>query len=240
MNQADFFDPNRKTFSSQAKRVVNWNDGTTEAAEVEVEPMSSNIFFYPNRPTLIPPDPVNPREPKPDYINGLEKSGTYLAEKKYNGDNCYIYNPTEFWNRHKARHRYQPTPEVLEELKKLPGNAHYNVELMNYKTKAIKNQLIVHCVMVWKGKPLIGKTWGDSRKILEDVVDPNNKHVILSPVYREGFWDLYQAADGVEIEGIILKNPKGKLVFSTTAPSSKGIEVSWMLKIRKPSKKYQF
>jgi len=235
MNQADFFDPNRKTFSSQAKRVVNWNDGTTEAAE-EIEPMSSNIFFYPNRPTLIPPDPINPRNPKPDYINGLEKSGTYIAEKKYNGDNCYMYNPTEFWNRHKARHRYQPSPEVLEELQKLPGKAHYNVELVNYRTKGTKNLIIVHCVMVWKGAPLIGKTWGDSRKILEDIVDPNNKHVILSPVWKTGFWELYQDADGLEIEGIILKNPKGKLIFSTQPIP----DVYWMLKIRKPCKKYQF
>ena len=195
-----------------------------------------NIFFYPNRPTLIPPDPQNPLRPAPDYINGLEKSGTYLAERKYNGDNCYIYSPTEFWNRHKARHRYQPTPEVLEELKALPKHAHYNVELVNFRTKKTKNLIVVHCIMVWKGQPLLGKTWGDSRKILEDIIPSSNQHVILSPVFKTGFWNLYQEADGEEIEGIILKNPKGKLVFSTTQIK----EVPWMLKIRKPSKKYQF
>jgi len=101
-----------------------------------------NIFFYPNRPTLIPPDPQNPLRPAPDYINGLEKSGTYLAERKYNGDNCYIYSPTEFWNRHKARHRYQPTPEVLEELKALPKQAHYILRQENFQAKKIFNSLL--------------------------------------------------------------------------------------------------
>jgi len=241
MNESDFFNPNRQTFSKPAARLVNWDaeEAIPETQQVE-EISNSSIFFYPNRPILVPPDPNNPLDPQPDYINSLEASGLYIAEKKYNGDNCYAYSPTEFWNRHKERHRYTPTPEVLEELNKLPTNAHYNFELMNYRTKAIKNQLIVHCVMAWKGQPMIGKTWGDSRKILEDIIPSTNKHVILSPIYRKGFWNLFQEADGKEIEGIILKNPKGKLVFSTTAPSSKGIEVSWMLKIRKPCKKYQF
>ena len=101
------------------KRLVNW-DSDTEVEEEPNDPMN-HIFFYPNRPTLIPPDPSNPMDPKPDYINGLEANGIYIAEKKYNGDNCYYYpNTKQFWNRHKAVHRYKPTPEVQVELDKLP------------------------------------------------------------------------------------------------------------------------
>ena len=193
------------------------------------------VFFYPNRPTLIPADPINPMNPSPDYINSLEDSGRYIAEKKYNGDNVLCYSPTEFWNRHKSKHRYKPTEEVRDELERLPQNAVYNIELVNYRTKTVKQLLIVHCVMTWKGKPLLGKTWGYSRKILENEVQ-SGKHVVLSPVWKKDFWELYQAADGNDIEGIILKKPTGKLVFSATPIT----DVPWMLKIRKPSKKYSF
>jgi hypothetical protein len=232
----DFMNPKRTTFSpAHSRRLVNWD--TTPNKEDENKMDNQNIFWYPNRPKLIPPDPSNPINPAPNYINGLEESGVYIAEKKYNGDNCYIYTPSNaIWNRHKSIHRYQPTPEVLEELQKLPKNAHFNVELCNYKTKTTKNHIIVHCVMVWKGQPLLGKTWGYSRKILEDVIPDSNQHVILSPVWKTGFWNLYQEADGLEIEGIVLKNPKGLLQFSTTPIP----DVNWMLKIRKPCKKYKF
>jgi hypothetical protein len=177
---------------------------------------------------LIPPDKA--------YIDNLQSSGQYVGELKWNGDNTLLdtNKPTEFWNRHKERHRFVPSPAMMEELSKWPKNMVINAELMNYRTKDIKNTLIVHCVMIWDGKPLIGKTWGDSRKILDDC--PSQSSVQVSQLYQSGFWELFQKADGVTIEGIILKNPTGKLVFSTTPIP----DVSWMLKIRKPSKKYPF
>ena len=193
------------------------------------------LFYYPNRPTLIPPDPTNVLDPKPDYIRGLETSGLYVGELKWNGDNILIYTDTmEIWNRHRERHHYQPTPEVLNELHKFPRGAVINAELMHNRTTDIKNTIIVHCVMVWKGRPLIGKTWGDARKIIEGL--PYGLHVRLSEVFKDKFWERWQAADGKTIEGIILKNPKGKLVFSTTPID----DVPWMKKIRKPSKKSPF
>ena len=185
------------------------------------------LFYYPNRPTLIPPSK--------DYVTGLENSGKYIAEKKWNGDNVYIYTDTmEFWNRHKERHRFVPDEALRNDLSKWPKRAVINAELMNYRTTEIKNILIVHCIMVWKGKPLIGKTWGDSRKILEDC--PKGDYARISEIYTSGFWKLFEEADGKTIEGIILKQPAGKLVYSTTPIDS----VSWMLKIRKPCKKYSF
>ena len=186
------------------------------------------IYYYPNRPVLIPPDKA--------YIDQLENSNQYVGELKWNGDNTLLdtNKPTEFWNRHKERHRFVPSPAMMEELSKWPKNMVINAELMNYRTKDIKNTLIVHCVMIWDGKPLIGKTWGDSRKILDDM--PRGDHVKVSEIFQTQFWDRFQATDGTTIEGIILKNPTGKLVFSTTPIP----DVSFMYKIRKPSKKYQF
>jgi hypothetical protein len=186
------------------------------------------LYYYPNRPILIPPDKAR--------INAYESSGQYIGELKWNGDNTLLdtNKPLEFWNRHKERHRFIPNEIMREELSKWPKDMVINAELMHYRTWEIKNVLIVHCVMVWKGKPLIGKTWGDSRKILDDM--PSATCVKVSEIFQTGFWDKFQATDGVTIEGIILKNPTGKLVFSTTPIP----DTSFMFKIRKPNKKYPF
>jgi hypothetical protein len=193
------------------------------------------LFYYPNRPILVPPDPDQPLKPRPDYINSLEASGRFVAEKKWNGDNVCIHTSgLEFYNRRGQRHRYVPTPEVRDELEKFPKQAIVNAELVHYKTKKIKNTIICHSVLAWNGRPLSGKTWGDARDILEDQEFGNQ--VQLSPVWKSGFWQLFKDADGEVIEGIILKDPTGKLVISAT----KIPDVSYMLKIRKPSKKYPF
>jgi hypothetical protein len=93
-------------------------------------------------------------------------------------------------------------------------------------------------MMAFKGKYLIGKTWGDSRTLLDEAVSVglSGEHVQISKVWDSGFFDLFQEADGSIIEGIILKDPKGKLVFSATPIK----DVPWMLKVRKPCKKYKF
>lgn len=199
-------------------------------------------YYYPNRPRLIPPDPDNPLNPKPDYINSLELSGKYIGELKWNGDNCLIYTgpdpaqgPPQFWNRHGTRLKYVPSLEIQSGVSKLPPDCVLNAELVHNHTKAVKHTLIVHCVMVWKGLPLFGKSWAYSRQILEELSVWNNS-LRLSEVFQSGFWNRFQSADGEIIEGIILKDPSGGLQFSTRPLP----DVSWMLKIRKPNNKYNF
>lgn len=205
------------------------------------------MFFFPNRPTLIPPDPVSPTNPSPDYITRLEQTGKYIGEYKWNGDNTEIKtDDMSFWNRDGTRLSYQPTPEIIEELSRFPEGCTLNAETMHRHTKNVKNLIILHSILVWKGKPLIGKSWGDARKILEDQGLPQTKgtllsypnHVVTAQIHKKGFWDMFQNARQTDenIEGIVLKDPKGLLVFSTTPLN----DVPWMLKIRKPSKKYQF
>jgi hypothetical protein len=88
--------------------------------------------------------------------------------------------------------------------------------------------------MAWDGSLLLNKDWGYSRSLLESRT--YGKHVVLSQIWTKGFWELFNNADGTLIEGIILKNPAGVLKFSTTPIA----DVPWMLKIRKPCKKYQY
>lgn len=202
----------------------------------------SLLYYWPNRPMLVPPDPDNPLNPKSTYIDGLEKSGKFIAEQKWNGDNILIYTDDQaFWNRHHARHRYTPLPETIKALKKIPKGGIINLELVHYRTEIIKNFLLVHSLLAWKGSILTGKTWGDARLILEDLfkskaLELEGSGLHLSPVWKSGFWKLFQEADGEVIEGIVLKEPKGKLVIS----ASKIPDVTYMLKIRKPSKKYKY
>jgi len=202
------------------------------------------LYYWPNRPTLVPPDPQNPLHPKPDYINSLEESGKFIAEQKWNGDNTLVYtDDLTFWNRHGEKNkRYTPPPEMMKQLKRIPKGGILNLELLHYRIKNLKfkNKLLVHSLLGWEGMPLVGKTWGDARLILEDLFKtlkfPEESGIILSPVWKKEFWKLFQEADGDVIEGIVLKEPKGKLVIS----ASKIPDVTYMLKIRKPNKKYKY
>lgn len=204
-------------------------------------------FYYPNRPTLVPPDPVNPLNPSSDYIDSLEESSKYVGEYKWNGDNTTVYtSDMTFFNRLGNPLHYTPHPELLEELQAFPRGCVLNGELMHRHTKDVKDLLILHCIMAWKGTFLFGKTWGDSRKILEDMNLPQTRgpnlkydsHLVLAANYRSGFWGMFHEACACDeaIEGIVLKKPKGKLVYSINKIS----DVPWMVKIRKPSKKYSF
>lgn len=205
------------------------------------------MFYYPNRPTLVPPDPNNPLNPSSDYIDELEASGKYIGEYKWNGDNTTVYTSNmTFFNREGRPLHYTPHPEMLEELSVFPRGCILNGELMHRHTKKVKDLLILHSVMAWKGHQLFGKTWGDSRKILEDMDLPQTKgtslvydtHLVTAANYGSGYWGMFQEAVACDeaIEGIVLKNPKGKLVYSVNPIS----DVPWMVKIRKPSKKYSF
>ena len=194
-------------------------------------------YYYPNRPTLIPPDPQNPTNPKPDYLNSLELTGKYIAEQKWNGDNCLIYTglETQFWNRTGSRLKYIPNEGIRKACSGFPNDCVINAELVHNKTKTIKHTLIVHSILVWKTEPLIGKSWGYARDILESLSVWGNG-LKLSELYHGGFWDKFNAADGTIIEGIVLKDPSGIITISTYPVP----DVSWMLKVRKPSKKYSF
>lgn len=201
------------------------------------------LYYYPNRPTLIPADAQNPMNPTSTSLDELEKSRRWVAEQKWNGDNALIYtntDPPTFWNRTHGVLKYKPTSVMLNQLKCIPKNSVVNGELVHSKTKTVKNLLVLHCIMAWDGKLLLGKTWGYSRHLLEGLGLPPqgqfNDGVVVSRVWKTGFWNLFQAADGKIIEGIVLKDPKGKLVFSTSPVG----DVSWMLKVRKPCAKYNY
>jgi len=212
------------------KRKIDWKDKTEKIITMDKIP-----YYYPNRPILIPPDPKNPLEPKPDYLTLLEKQGRYFAEKKFNGDNALIFTDTmEFWNRRRARLKYNPTGKVREELEQLPKRCLINAELVHNRTKTVKDTIIVHCIMAYQGEPLLGKTWADSRAIIEEF--KYGEHVKLSKLWTSGFFELWKEADGEVIEGIILKDPSGLLKFSMVPIA----DVPWMLKVRKPCKKYSF
>jgi len=228
-----------KPVKRRSGRKILWdpNEATSVTAR-SITKSLNGVYWYPNRPKLMPADPKNIFNPGRAYIDHLEASGTYVAEFKWNGDNTLIYTDTDtWWNRHQAHLNYRPSPEVLDEMHKVfPAGCIVNAETVNRCTKNIKDKIVVHCLMAYKGQLLLGKTWGDSRKILEDLDFSGCSHVELSQTHKSGFWDLFQFAwhAGPELEGIILKNPKGKLVFATKPLS----DCSYMLKIRKPSKKY--
>ena len=102
------------------------------------------LYYYPNRPTLIPADAQNPMNPTSTSLDELEKSRRWVAEQKWNGDNALIYtntDPPTFWNRTHGVLKYKPTSVMLNQLKCIPKNSVVNGELVHSKTKTVKNLL---------------------------------------------------------------------------------------------------
>jgi hypothetical protein len=155
----------------------------------------------------------------------------------------------EFWNRHGRQLKYQAPASLIQDIKaQIPDDSIVNAELLHSKTKNVKDTLVIHCIVKWSGKLLSGETWGHSRMLIVSNLTSTN-HLIISPIKLDGFWDLFQTRHGLRadgstiqdkdsclIEGIVLKDPAGIMRYSTTPQT----DVSWMLKIRHPSKKYSF
>lgn len=198
------------------------------------------LFYYPNRPSLLPPDEA--------FLKHNDTLSKYVGEFKWNGDNTTIdTDDLIFYNRDGGVLSYRPHHELLNEIRKtFPKGCLLNGELMHRHTKNVKDLLILHCIMKWKGKILLGKKWGDSRKILEDANLPQTQgtclkydyHLLTAQTHRKNFWGMFQDALNCDnsIEGIVLKDPEGLLKFSVNPLD----DVYWMIKIRKPCKKYHY
>ena len=96
---------------------------------------------------------------------------------------------------------------------------------------------IAYDVFIWNGEVLLNKTFEERRQILESIFDVGSEPIGITQQFKNDFNSVYaDAMKDDELEGLVMKNLKGKLDISRTAnrPSQ------WMLKVRKKSNKYLF
>ena len=72
---------------------------------------------------------------------------------------------------------------------------------------------------------------------METLFAPEEEPVGIQTQYRSGFKKKFkEVISDSEIEGLVLKNEKGKLELGRKT----GIDSKWMFKVRKPSGRYRF
>jgi len=187
---------------------------------------------------------------KPSQLPDFEKQGSWLAQRKYNGDRCPIQisaNQVYLWNRHGQRQKY-PLPQCLRnELLSLHlphGEAWLDGELLHPR---VPDTIVLFDVLQIGGAYLHSTDQESRLKMLHEIcgelteVDslmgyPIGEHLFLAQTWPDDFASRY--ADHITedtIEGLVLRQ-KGSFLGGW---GIKPYEIDWMVRCRKPSKKYR-
>lgn len=147
--------------------------------------------------------------------------------------------------RHNNEHKqWQFTPPTAAIFKSLPGKGWYviNAELLHSKVVGLRDINYIHDILVEDGEYLLGTTYAqryarllmlflkgqeqtESHFVLDD-------HTWLAKNHKGSFKSLFKSLDRPEDEGLVLKNPEGKL-----APKDNS---GWTVKCRRPQKNFGF
>jgi hypothetical protein len=165
----------------------------------------------------------------------------WWAQIKKNGTNSVIFVPPDrkpfAYNRHGEIHKqWKFTPESLAPFAALPGTGWYvfNAELLHSKVSGgPKDTNYVHDVLVNDGRYLLGRTYAERYALVRELLTPAPK-LLLADYAVAGFGPLWDSlTDGVD-EGLVLKNPGGKL------GTRDGRGAAWMVKCRRLQKNFGF
>jgi ATP-dependent DNA ligase len=195
------------------------------------------MYFYPAKPKLI-----TLRQP---LFQKLNSDPNFIAELKYNGDRLELITPDggktfEWWNRHGSRFHFTPSKRLLETSAslRLKGICQLDGELIDHKTKDVKDTAMLFDVIVYNGQVLVNRTLEERKEILwdvfgkpEEVFDMPEEGVNMTPQWPAGeFQDVYDLYTKVKwIEGLVMKDLKAKLIVGRTSCPV----VTTMYKVRK-------
>jgi ATP-dependent DNA ligase len=193
------------------------------------------LYYFPNRPFLIPPSSpeVILRDNDPDWHGEIKWMGDRLELQKI--DNKFI-----FMNRHKkAFSKFVPSIELLDELNALniPNNSQLDGELMHFKTKEIKQTIHFYDVYVLNDKPIREDLEARRDILAQHFGGRKFQHIDITEAFPNNFIELFNSViKDHEKEGLVLKDKRGKIQFTT----NKSVDVTWQIKIRKENKNYKF
>jgi ATP-dependent DNA ligase len=191
------------------------------------------IYFYPEAPRLC-----HIEQP---LFERLSQSKDWIAEKKYNEQRLQLHwwkDRQEYWNRHGAKLKYQPTPEVAQAVQSFPckGYCLFDAGLRHNKTVGVRNKIVIYDVYMLNHELLIGLQFRKRRALLENTITPNDV-ISLPTQYPIGFRNLFDhVTQDPEIEGLVMKNLNGMVELGRKAPAKS----KWMYKVRIPSGRYKF
>lgn len=191
------------------------------------------MIIYPQKPSLITIDQ--------SLFSRLESAEDWIAELKFNGDRLIlqINDRIEFWNRHGEKFKRYNTV-VEEELKKIEWKRPciLDGELLHFKTKTVKNQIILFDVIMWNGEFTVKMPFEKRRAILEQLFDGIvSDYVSIAQQWKNGWRDVFgQKTKKDEIEGLVLKCLSAPYILGKKSSPV----VTSMYKVRKRTNMYKF
>jgi hypothetical protein len=173
-------------------------------------------------------------------LSSYEEKG-WIAQRKKNGTNSVIFVGPDrkpfAYNRHGELHKqWKFTPASLAPFAALAGTGWYvfNAELLHSKvTGGPKDTNYVHDLLVDDGVYLLGKTYAERYARLGALLTPGPK-LLLADYSRANFGALFDSLTAGEDEGLVVKDPAGKL------GTRDGTRAGWMAKCRKLHKNFSF
>ncbi len=204
------------------------------------------IYFYPEKPMLI--------HIEQDLFKRLDNDSNMIAEKKYNGQRLelhYLDGHFQFWNRHGAELQFTPDAALIFALREfasnLKGYCIFDGELRHNKVIGVHQKIVLYDVFMWNGELSTGLTFHQRRSVLrflkfdsdprfEFDSGPLIRASFIMGGYNQFLEDFNIVIKDPEIEGLVIKDKRGKLNLSRTsnAPSN------WMWKVREKSGRYDF
>lgn len=200
---------------------------------------------YDNPTYLFPPRAEHAIPPA--LLGSYERKG-WFAQVKKNGTNSVIFvSPSKdvyAMGRNNNQHKqWQFTPESAAIFKTLPGKGWnvINAELLHSKVVGLRDINYIHDILVEDGQYLLGTTYAQryARLLMlflkgKEESTPShfilNNHAWLAKNHRDSFKALFQSLDKPEDEGLVLKNPEGKLAARDNS--------GWTVKCRRPHKNF--
>lgn len=180
-------------------------------------------YIYPNLPNWL-----NPLE-----VKNYDKKTDWIAERKKNGWRCLAIVNEEglkLWTR---RHTIIPDllPQTRSYLSKLPVGTIIDGELMEKRTKDIKDQYYAFDILYYAGQPLMSLSW----KVRRNYLEHTDLEVGLSVPTALGKTLLYDQAISEGDEGIVLKNINSKYIIDLkTCPHN-----PYWIKAKKPENAFK-
>lgn len=178
-------------------------------------------YYFPNMPIRLHPN--NP------YFLELDNNELWAAEVKKNGWRCltYINDNILFYNRHN-RLITENFTSLRKSLKDIPPKTILDGEILNFRTKDVKEKLYLFDVIMWDGKLLASQPYIERIKYLKNI--PTSEHVeIAEQFYKNKVRLFYDSINSQLLEGIVLKRIDSKYMIST----SKSLKNVLWLKVKK-------
>lgn len=197
-------------------------------------------FEYPPKPTLITKD-----QP---LFQSLSNDPKVVAELKYNGTRLVLIRNLDgsyvFYGRDRQILKYSPSKEIIEMLNSLnwKGECVLDGELLHFKTKHIKNTIVLFDVFYWDGRSLKNEVFSKRRQVLLDLfpeskVDPFHFPVYPAAHFVDNFKSIFEShIIRDEIEGLVMKRLDARLEFGKSSSPT----VKYMWKVRRPGPTYRW